>query len=194
MDSENSRISGSRQFALGLCFLWEGIFPLGDVSDLPGHEGQVAQGLDAHVGVQDFPQPLSLPDVKSHHGGCVILDPQHVPGLAVHSHHQPVPVGHEVGHLCNAQTAGGYLDSAAWIRHKNSSACSHLHAFHCSAAEQQSLGQNWADTSPAAIQECCNQVVHHNSDLLPVLPLLTDFKESHFQELHPTGFNLPKAT
>lgn len=194
MDGENSRISDSRQFALGLCFLWEGIFPLGDVSNLPGHEGQVAQGLDAHIGVQDFPQPLSLPDVKGHHGGCVILDPQHVPGLTVHGHHQPVPVGHKVGHFCNARTCGDYLDSAALIMHRNSSAHSHHHTFPCTAAEQQSRGQNWADTSPAAVQECCNQVVHHSSGLLPLLPFLIDFKESHLQELHSPGFNLPEAT
>lgn len=97
------------------------------------------------------------------------------------------------GTFLQSQTCGGYLGCAAFILHRDSSACSHHHTSHCTAAEQQSLGHNWADTSADASQVHWNWVVHHSSDLLPLLPFLTDFKASHLQELHSPRVNLPEA-
>ena len=94
------RVLDSRQLALGLRLLGERVLPLGDAPHLPRHEGQVAQGLHGDVDVHHLPQALTLPDVKGHHGGSVVLDPQDIPRLAVHRHHQPIAIGHKVRHLC----------------------------------------------------------------------------------------------
>ena len=69
------RVLDSRQLALGLRLLGERVLPLGDAPHLPRHEGQVAQGLHGDVDVHHLPQALTLPDVKGHHGGSVVLVP-----------------------------------------------------------------------------------------------------------------------
>lgn len=45
----------SRQLALGLRLLGEGVLPLGDAPHLPRHEGQIAQGLHSDVDVHHLP-------------------------------------------------------------------------------------------------------------------------------------------
>lgn len=96
------------EFVCGLCLLWKWILPLSDASSLSGHEGEVTQRFHSNVSVRNFAETLSLPDVHSHHWWVVVLDPLDVSGFAVHSHNQPVPIGHKVGHFCKGATSDSW--------------------------------------------------------------------------------------